>query len=256
MLNIVVPMAGLGSRFSVAGFVEPKPLIPIHGMPMIQVVIENLRPNQLHRFIFICQASHVQQYNLTEKLQYWAPGSILIELNGLTDGAACSVLAARSWIETEDSLMIANSDQYVDFDINSYLEKMETEQLDGLIMTMKASDPKWSYVGFSNTGLVNRVVEKQVISDEATVGIYNFKHGRDFVRAADSMIAQNQRVNGEFYVAPVYNQLIELDKRIGIFNIGSECSGMYGLGIPSDLSIFLEADISHRVIQNIHHANS
>lgn len=162
MLNIVVPMAGLGSRFSVAGFVEPKPLIPIHGLPMIQVVIENLRPNQLHRFIFICQASHVQQYNLTEKLQSWAPGSVLIELNGLTDGAACSVLAARSWIDSDDSLMIANSDQYVDFDINAYLERMKKQQLDGLIMTMKANDPKWSYVGFSNTGLVNRVSKRKL----------------------------------------------------------------------------------------------
>ena len=254
MLNIVIPMAGLGSRFNSAGYLDPKPLIPIHGIPMIRVVIENLRPKTPHRFIFICQASHVQQYHLAEKLTDWAPGCVLIELNSLTEGAACSVLSARSWINNEDSLMIANSDQYVDVDINLYLEQMEADCLDGLIMTMKASDPKWSFVGLSNFGSVTRVVEKEVISDEATVGIYNFKHGRDFVCAAELMITQNMRVNGEFYVAPVYNQLIGENKKIGVYNVGSESNGMHGLGIPSDLTTFLEKDISLRVIESIEDA--
>jgi len=236
--NIVIPMAGAGSRFSQVGYTVPKPLIPIHGIPMIQLVINNLRPSCPHQFIFICQHSHVAQYHLQEKLNQWAPGSRLVEVDGLTEGAACTVLAAKEWINTDEPLMIANSDQYIDFDIDVYLNKMIQEKLDGLIMTMRAHDPKWSFVGLNEHQHVTRVVEKEVISDEATVGIYNFMRGSDFVAAAETMIQKNCRVNNEFYVAPVYNELIHLGKKIGIHNIGRDREGMYGLGTPDDLTYF------------------
>lgn len=243
MLNIVVPMAGAGSRFVKAGFTDPKPLIPVNGVPMIRVVINNLTPAIPHRFIFICQQAHIDAYGLNEKLSAWAPGCSIIGINGLTDGAACTVLAASDQINTDEPLMIANSDQYIDVDINVYLDDIESRGLHGLIMTMKANDPKWSFVALDAESLVTRVVEKEVISDEATVGIYNFCKGSDFVAGAESMIARNERVNGEFYVAPVYNQLINDGQAIGIYNIGEEANGMYGLGIPADLSLFLSLPV-------------
>jgi dTDP-glucose pyrophosphorylase len=144
--------------------------------------------------------------------------------------------------------MLANSDQWVDADIDEYLATMDRSAADGLIMTMTADDPKWSFVGLDRDGLVTRVVEKQVISDKATVGIYNFRRGRDFVRAADTMIARDLRVNGEFYVAPVYNQLIEDRARIAIFDVGREGAGMHGLGIPADLNRFLANPVSLRAV--------
>lgn len=245
MLNIVIPMAGAGSRFSQAGFKDPKPLIPVHNIPMIQLVIENLRPDEPHRFIFICQRKHVQLYGLHEKLSIWAPGCEIVEIDGLTAGAACTVLAASDLINNNYPLMIANSDQYVDVDINSYLNYFLVKGLDGMIMTMRADDPKWSFVGLDGD-LVTRVVEKEVISNEATVGIYNFRHGSSFVKAAEAMINLDQRVNGEFYVAPTYNSLIKDDQKVGIYNIGSEGDGMYGLGIPVDLENFLSLEISHK----------
>lgn len=247
MINIVIPMAGAGSRFAKAGFTDPKPLIPVKGIPMIKVVINNLRPSRPHRFIFICQKSHVKQYNLQTKLAEWAPGCSIVEIDGLTEGAACTVLAAKDLINSDAPLMIANSDQYVDCDIDQYLATMDAKNLDGLIMTMKADDPKWSFVGFDTEGHVTRVVEKEVISDEATVGIYNFAHGRKFVEAAEKMIRNNLRVNGEFYVAPAYNSMIEDGAKLGVYNIGSEANGMYGLGIPSDLQIFIENPISKKI---------
>lgn len=247
MINIVIPMAGAGSRFAKAGFTDPKPLIPVKGIPMIKVVINNLRPSHPHRFIFICQKSHVEQYNLHTKLAEWAPGCSIVEINGLTEGAACTVLAAKDLINNDAPLMIANSDQYVDCDIDQYLATMDEKNLDGLIMTMKADDPKWSFVGFDSKGQVTRVVEKEVISDEATVGIYNFAQGKKFVEAAERMIRNDLRVNGEFYVAPTYNSMIEEGARLGIYNIGSEAHGMYGLGIPSDLQIFIENPISKKI---------
>jgi NDP-sugar pyrophosphorylase family protein len=247
MLNIVIPMAGAGSRFAKEGYKDPKPLIPIHGIPMIQVVIENLKPDEPHRFIFVCQRSHVKTYELGDKLAKWAQNSVLVEIEGLTEGAACTVLAAKSLIDNDSPLMIANSDQYVDVNICQYLRIFDDVTLDGLIMTMRANDPKWSYVGLDTNNNVTRVVEKEVISNEATVGIYNFRHGRSFVGAAEEMIARDERVNGEFYVAPTYNRLIAHGHKIGIYNIGSEGAGMHGLGIPSDLDSFLLRPISKRL---------
>lgn len=246
-LNIVVPMAGAGSRFAKEGYAYPKPLIPIHGSAMIKWVIKNLKPRSQHKFIFICQRSHVRAYDLGSKLGEWAPSSHIIEIDGLTEGAACTVLKARELIDSDSPLMIANSDQYVDISIDEYLHEFSKNYLDGLIMTMTANDPKWSFVGLDSEGLVSKVVEKEVISSEATVGIYNFLRGSDFVRAADMMIGKELRVNGEYYVAPVYNQLISEGAKIGIHNIGSEASGMYGLGVPADLKLFLETDLSKRL---------
>ncbi|WP_290873654.1 glycosyltransferase family 2 protein [Aquabacterium sp.] len=245
MINIVIPMAGAGSRFAKAGYTDPKPLIMVHSKPMIKLVIENLRPRESHRFIFICQADHVQRYDLRSKLSAWAPGCEVIEINGLTEGAACTVLAAKELINNDDQLMIANSDQYIDHDINHYLSFMHKEALDGLIMTMTANDPKWSFVGLDDSNNVTKVVEKQVISNEATVGIYNFSRGSDFVAAAESMIKSDDRVNNEFYVAPTYNSLISQGAKVRPYNIGSEGSGMYGLGIPDDLNLFLHSAVSH-----------
>lgn len=243
-LTIVVPMAGRGSRFADAGFKDPKPLIPVKGRPMIKLVIENLRPKRPHRFVFICQREHVKAYDLERLLGEWAPGCAIVQLDGVTEGAACSVLTADAWLD-DSPLMIANSDQYLDVSIDDYLDG--AAGLDGMIMTMTASDPKWSFVAVDADGMATELAEKVPISDEATVGVYNFARGRDFADAAREMIAKDLRVNGEFYVAPVYNMLIEKGAKIGIHNIGSEAAGMYGLGVPADLALFLSLPIADRV---------
>ncbi|KKJ94249.1 glycosyl transferase family 2 [Stutzerimonas stutzeri] len=244
MLQIIVPMAGAGSRFAVAGYKDPKPLIPVHGVPMIKVVIDNLTPKRDHKFIFICQAAHVEAYGLREKLGAWAPGCAIVELSGLTEGAACTVHAAKALINNEHPVMIANSDQFVDLDIEHYLAAMDNAAADGIIMTMKADDPKWSFVGFNEMGTINRVIEKEVISDEATVGIYNFRSGHQLIEAIEQMFQKDLRVNGEFYIAPAYNEIIERGARIIHYTVGSEGQGMYGLGIPTDLDYFLGLPIS------------
>lgn len=247
MLNIVIPMAGAGSRFAAVGYEDPKPLIQINGIPMIQLVINNIRPSQECHFIFICQREHVSKYGLEDKLRGFAPGCDIVALDGLSDGAACTVLAAKHLINNDQPLMIANSDQYIDINIDDYLSAIDEKDYDGIMMTMYANDPKWSFVGLNLDRLVTTVVEKEVISNEATVGIYNFKRGSDFVKAANSMIAVGDRVNNEFYVAPAYNYLIKEGLRIGIYNIGSEANGMYGLGTPSDLDKFLSLPISANI---------
>ncbi len=239
-LNIVIPMAGAGSRFAVAGYLLPKPLIDVAGRPMIEVVIKNIRPVRPHRFIFICQKAHLEQYALSRFLRALDPECVVLETEGVTEGAACTVLKARHLIDSTEPLMIANSDQYVDFNINHYLARLDENDWDGMLMTMWADDPKWSFVALDATQHVVRVVEKEVISRDATVGIYNFKMGSAFVQAADAMIARKQLVNGEYYVAPTYNVMIDAGAKIGVYNVGAVGKGMYGLGIPADLNSFLD----------------
>lgn len=240
LLNIVIPMAGHGSRFSKAGYTDPKPLIPVCGKPMIELVIDNLKPKCDHRFIFICQAEHLINYPLQSLLETKAPGCKIIEVSRVTEGAACTVLLAKEYINNFDQLMIANCDQYIDVDINKYLNRL-TPGTDGLIMTMKENGKKWSYIELNSQDEITRVVEKEVVSDEATVGIYNYQHGADFISAAEEMISKNLRVNNEFYVAPAYNEMIQAKKIIGYFNIGILGAGMHGLGTPEDLLVFLNS---------------
>ena len=249
MLNIVVPMAGKGQRFVDAGYDLPKPLIRVHDVPMIQLVIHNLTPACPHRFHFLMQRQHADAYGLDALVQGWAPGATVTLLDDVTEGAACTVLLARRLIDTDAPLMIANCDQYIDADINAYLAAQA--DADGLIMTMVADDPKWSFVQRDGSGRVVGVVEKKVVSDEATVGIYNFRHGRDFVRAADAMIAADLRVNGEFYVAPAYDHLIAEGATIECYSIGRVGAGMHGIGTPVDLQAFLGSPVSRRAVADI-----
>ena len=244
MLNIIIPMAGHGSRFQNVGITTPKPLISVNNKFMIEGVMDNLQPQCDHRFIFICQEEHLKNYPLEEKLLSKNSESLIIPINEYTEGAACTVLTAKDYINSLDELMIANSDQWIDFNINSYLSEISSKNLDGLIMTMKASNPKWSYVKLDVNNFVTEAVEKVVVSDEATVGIYNFTRGKDFCTAAEQMISLDKRVNGEFYVAPVYNELFDKDFKVGIYNIGSVGDGMYGLGTPEDLEDFKSNRIS------------
>jgi NDP-sugar pyrophosphorylase family protein len=240
VLNILIPMAGRGERFREAGFKLPKPLIDVQGRPMIKVVIDNLRPKVDHRFIFLCLREHVQQMGLDSKLDEWAPGREIVLVDQVTQGAACTVLLAKKLIDNSDPLMIANCDQYVDIDMDDYLSTQDEKNADGLIMTFLADSAKWSYCGMRPDGTVSSVVEKKVISKEATVGIYNYRKGADFVKAAEEMIRKNLRVNGEFYVAPVYNEMISQGARIVTRNIGSDGRGMYGLGTPADYDYFMK----------------
>lgn len=228
-------MAGLGSRFSKAGYSDPKPFIDVLGKPMISRVINNLLPIGEHQFYFVCLREHLSSYPLEKLLKASSPYVTVISLDKLSQGPACTVLAAKEYIDNESPLMIANCDQFIDGGIADYLSHFETEkEIDGFLMTMKANDPKWSFIRYEED-LVREVREKEVISDETTVGINNFKRGRDFVSAAEEMIRRDIRVNNEFYVAPTYNLLIEDGKKIKFMNIGKR---MWGLGTPLDLEQF------------------
>ena len=233
-LNILIPMAGAGSRFEQAGYTFPKPLIEVNGKPMIQVVVENL--NLDANYIYVVQKAHREKYNLDTLLNLLTPGCKIVETDGLTEGAACTALLAKDYIDNDNPLFFANSDQFVEWDSNEFMYKMQETDADGGIVSFTATHPKWSFAKIDENGLVTEVAEKNPISDIATVGYYFWKHGSDFVKYAEQMIDKNIRVNNEFYVCPVFNQAIEDCKEIRTFNT----TGMWGLGTPEDLNYYLE----------------
>ena len=233
-LNVLIPMAGAGSRFEQAGYTFPKPLIEVKGKPMIQVVVDNL--NIKANYIYVVQKKHREQYNLDTLLNLITPECKIVETEGVTEGAACTALLAKEFIDNDNPLFFANSDQFVEWDSNEFMYKMNETDSDGGIVSFRATHPKWSFAKVNEDGLVTEVAEKNPISDIATVGYYYWKHGSDFVKYAEQMIERNIRVNNEFYVCPVFNQAIEDGKKIRTFDIPK----MWGLGTPEDLNYYLE----------------
>lgn len=233
-LNVLIPMAGAGSRFAEAGYTFPKPLIEVNGKPMIQVVVENLALDA--NYIFVVQKEHRQKYNLDTMLNLIVPGCTIVETNGVTEGAACTTLLAKEFIDNTNPLFFANSDQFVEWDSTEFMYDMQERNCDGGMLTFKSTHPKWSFAKIDENQIVTEVAEKNPISDIATVGFYYWKCGSDYVKYAEQMINKNIRYNNEFYVCPVFNEAIEDNKKIRTFNIEK----MWGLGTPEDLNYFLE----------------
>lgn len=233
-MNVLIPMAGAGSRFASAGYTFPKPLIEVNGKPMIQVVVENL--NIEANYTFIVQKEHYEKYNLNYLLNLIAPNCNIVQVDGLTEGAACTTLLAKEFIDNDYPLVMANSDQFVEWNSNECLYAFNADGVDGGIITFKSTHPKWSYAKIGKDGFVSEVAEKKPISDNATVGIYFWKKGSDYVKYAEQMIEKNIRTNGEFYVCPVFNEAIGDGKKVRVKDI----DGMWGIGTPEDLNYFLE----------------
>jgi HAD superfamily hydrolase (TIGR01509 family) len=233
-MNVLIPMAGAGSRFQQAGYTFPKPLIDVQGKPMIQVVVDNL--NIEATYIYVVQKEHREKYNLDTLLNLITPGCKIVEVEGITEGAACTTLLAKEFINNDSPLVMANSDQFVEWDSNEFMYKMVEQKVDGGILTFKATHPKWSFAKVDEYGYVTEVAEKNPISDIATVGVYYWAKGSDYVKYAEQMISKNIRTNNEFYTCPTFNEAIGDGKKIKTFNIEK----MWGLGTPEDLNYYLE----------------
>lgn len=229
-INILIPMAGLGSRFAEKGYQKPKPLIDVNGVPMIKAVVDSL--NIDGHYIFIVQKQHSVVYHLLDMLDEIVPGCDIVEIDGLTDGAARTTLAAKELIDNDAPLLIANSDQVVTW---SSSEFVSTLNYANPIALFKANDPKWSYAKIENAK-ISEVAEKKVISNNASVGIYGWQKGSDYVKYAEQMIAKDIRTNNEFYICPVYNEAIADGKTVVPFFVEE----MHGIGTPEDLEAYLE----------------
>lgn len=227
--NILIPMAGLGARFAEKGYSLPKPLIKIFGKPMIQLVVESL--GLKGNYIFIVQQEHRIRYHLDDLLDEIAPGCTIVEADGPTEGAAITTLLAKELINNDTPLVIANSDQIAEWEWYIFESLIQSQNV---IALFHADDPKWSYAEIDG-GKVIRVAEKEVISNDASVGIYGWKKGSDYVKYAEQMINKDIRTNNEFYVCPVYNEAIE----DGQWVIPIFVDEMHGLGTPEDMNNYI-----------------
>jgi dTDP-glucose pyrophosphorylase len=228
-------MAGLGSRFTEKGYALPKPLIRIFDKPMIQHVVESLAIEG--HYIFLVQKDHRVKYHLDDVLDAIAPGCAIIEVDGPTEGAASTSLIAKNLINNDTPLVIANSDQIINWNSSGFLEVLTAS--DGVTAVFESTDPKWSYVQVLN-GRVIRVAEKQVISNEANVGIYGWAKGSDYVTYAEQMVTRGIRTNGEFYIAPIYNEAIADGKLVYRYNVYE----MHGVGTPEDMNKYIRNSVA------------
>lgn len=238
-LNVLIPMAGDGSRFKNAGFDKPKPMIDVNGIPMIARVIENLNIDA--NYIFLVRKEHEEKHQIVKFLSKITPNCKVVLVDSLTEGAACTTLLAKDLIDNDQELMIANSDQLVDFESGEFYHSMNNENIDGGVLTFNSDSTKWSYAAIDSNNVITRIAEKEVISNHATVGIYYWKRGSDYVKYAENMILKNIRYGmafngrGEYYVAPVYNEAILDNKIFRVYDV----KHMYGLGTPEDLKVYL-----------------
>jgi NDP-sugar pyrophosphorylase family protein len=234
-MKILIPMAGEGSRFAKEGYQFPKPLIDVRGKPMIQRVVENLDFNA--EYVFLVRKQHLEKYDgLRDTLaQITNLKTKIVEVDGLTEGAACTALLAKEHINNDEDLLIANSDQIIEYEQENFNMLKNLTSVDALVFTFNAVHPKWSFVKTNSRGFITEVAEKKPISNIATCGIYWYRKGSDFVKYAEQMIAKNIRVNNEFYIAPVYNELITDNKSLIPFYVHQ----MHGIGTPEDLNTYL-----------------
>tara|TARA_A100001011_G_scaffold400695_1_gene517676 strand:+ start:5288 stop:5995 length:708 start_codon:yes stop_codon:yes gene_type:complete len=234
-MKILIPMAGEGSRFKKEGYTFPKPLIDVNGKPMIQCVIENLDFDA--HYVFLVRKSHIEKYNIEELLSVATNGKYdIVVVDELTEGAACTALLAENLIDNDEELLIANSDQIIEYSKYNFNTFRRFTKFDGIVFCFNAIHPKWSFVKTNSRGIATEFAEKKPISNIATCGIYYYRKGSDFVSCAKSMIEKNIRVNNEFYICPVYNELIADGKLITPFFVNEMC----GLGTPEDLRNYLK----------------
>lgn len=236
-MKILIPAAGGGRRFAEAGYTFPKPLIDVKGKPMIQRVVENLCfPGA--EYIFLVQQEHIEQYGIDDMLKSLPHKVTVIPVNGITEGAACTALLAKDTVESNDELIIANSDQVIDFSMENFNTLREWTSAAGIIFSFHAMHPKWSFCKLDTSGRVTNVVEKKPVSNVATCGVYYYRKGKYFVTAAEEMIRRNDRTKGEFYIAPAYNDLIDNGFGGGVV-LPFYVDRMHGMGTPEDLDQYL-----------------
>jgi NDP-sugar pyrophosphorylase family protein len=243
-IQLVIPMAGDGTRFASAGYDVPKPLLPIHDRRMFEVVLGNLAHQRIHRAIIVAKS----EWKISSKVRQLSSASPfpieLLELSELSEGPAHTVEFAKSSLDMEQPLVIANSDQYLDFDFDQFFLCLSDDGCQGAVLTMQDDSPKWSYAKIDANGNIVSIIEKQVVSKSATAGIYGFSKARYFFEALQVMKERNNRVNGEFYVGPVYNYLEFSNGKIRNFDMGPVGNVMHGLGVPEDYERFILTNTS------------
>lgn len=234
-VNILIPMAGLGSRFAKAGYTDLKPLIKVKEELMIEWAIKSfdfLPELPSYRLIFVVLEEHDREHSLATRLKdlFGVRAEVLV-IPALTSGQAATCLAAKKLINNHNKLFIYNCDTYSTAAIWNLIQR---EDPDGIMTCFNSRDAKFSFADVDDTNHVKRTTEKDPISNWASTGLYYFRRGQDFVDTAEKMLHLGEHQAGEFYVAPLYNHLIDNGKRIKMLEVAEH----WILGTPEDLDYF------------------
>ncbi|MGK0136896.1 MAG: dTDP-glucose pyrophosphorylase [Algoriphagus sp.] len=234
-MKVVVPMAGRGSRFANSLFSRPKPLIDVLGKPMFTWAIKSLNGMEYSEIIFIALKEHESQFGLRELMKKYVKVPFqLVLIDEVTEGQLCTVLAAKSIISTDESLLVIASDTLIEGNLMSDLTTA-LEDVDGIISVFNLPGEQWSFAKFDSDGKVIEVAEKTRISDWASTGMYYFKSGAKLVEEAERLINNNERTRGEFYIMPLYQKLIDSGLNIRI----AKAKSMRDMGTPETLAQFV-----------------
>ena len=233
MLQIIMPLAGRAQTFADKGYTFPKPLIELGSRSMIELVLANLRVPSPARFHFVCRKEHLQSFYLGDVLRLLTPDARIIASEADTAGALCSVLLAVDQLDLEDELLVANGDQIIQAPLDPFYLACRTPGIDGCLLTFNAVHPRWSYARTNELGHVVEVTEKKPISRKATAGLYYFRRAKDFLRASESMLLKGLRTREQFFVCPVYNELLLEGKTITTYHLPDH--SMRSLGTPEDV---------------------
>ena len=239
-MNILLLMAGDSKRFEDAGYLYPKNLIEIAGLPLVERVIgqlDSLRMNGA-RLIVVIQEDEAKQFHTGEVIRLLVPDATVVAVPRLDSGAACTALLAIEEIDPDVPLLVFNGDQVLTEGLQDALEDFAARDLDGGVIVFLAVHPRWSYVKTGSDGLVLEASEKRPISRNATAGTYYFKRGEDFLRATMRMIGKDAHVQGRYFICPAYNELVLEQARIGIYEISQ--SAYFSLSTPQGVQQYEE----------------
>ena len=235
-INIVIPMAGDGQRFQSSKWKTLKPFIEWNSKKMIEHVMQNLNYHQQAHFILILREEHALEYQkeLNEIKNNFDVTFITIKQK--TEGPLCTILFAKDLINNDVPVLIANSDQIADCDVNDFVDSCLKNNFDGSLLTFEETEksPRWSFV---KTDANNKVTEVKA-NNQGVVGWYFYRKGSDFVDAAIDLIIRNDRANNEFFQCPTYNYSIARGKEFTTYMIQE--SQMHGTGTPEDLQKYLD----------------
>ena len=213
-----------------------KAMYEIERKTILQYVCEFLSTIHNASFVFITHRDDVEQYHFNDIISLLVPDAKIVVAQGSTKGSACSCLLALDYLETDEPLVIAGSDQLLTINLQDVLDKFIEKKYDGGVIIFEDIHPRWSYVKLDAHGYVVEAAEKHPISKHATTGFYYYRRGEDFVRSAMDMIKKGASVNGQFYVCPAYNEMILKQKKIGVYPI--EKQQYYNLNHPKGIDAF------------------
>lgn len=243
-MNILILAAG-DPAFSTGDGQYPLCLTELDGVPLLERIVTLCQELPVDRMIFALRKEDVARYHLDNIVGLLQPGAVALKVEGHTPGAACSALLASGYIQSEKELLIISANELVDADFKAIVDGFRARQLDAGCVTFPSMHPRYSYVRVNDDGLVVEATEKNPISRHATAGFYWFAKGTEFVIAAKNMIRKDAHVNGVFYICPSFNELILMQKRIGVHAI--EAKKYHPLKTERQLNQF-EGSLEHGVL--------